>query len=438
MRHRRRYLVYGLLFLLLVINYMDRTALSVAIIPIQHDLHLSPAMTGVVLSSFLWAYVLCVVPSGILVDRIGTRMTNTLSITVWSLATIATGFAGGLVALLSTRVVMGLGESATYPACGRITREWAPEGERGRATAIFNAGAYAGPAVGSLLAAWLLSQHGWHVMFWVMGVIGLAWLVPWLVWFRLPEHSRWLTNSERDHITAQRGTPARDAAPGAPALRALARQRTIWVLAIAQGTAGYTQYLFLTWLPSYLEHVHGLSVFASGTYSAIPYVAAVIGGVAIGTLSDRLLKAGGTHSGNRRIGVAACLLASSVVLAAPAITSTAGALAVISISLMFVATALTLNIALTNDLVRDQRAAGQANSIVILGGNTFGVLAPIITGLIVQVSGGYTAAFIVAGALLITGATLVLTLSRRPITITSGHPTEPSATPQARSADAQA
>jgi ACS family glucarate transporter-like MFS transporter len=257
MRHRRRYLVYGLLFLLLVINYMDRTALSVAIIPIQHDLHLSPAMTGVVLSSFLWAYVLCVVPSGILVDRIGTRMTNTLSITVWSLAAIATGFAGGLVALLSTRVVMGLGESATYPACGRITREWAPEGERGRATAIFNAGAYAGPAVGSLLAAWLLSQHGWHVMFWVVGVIGLVWLVPWLVWFRLPEHSRWLTNSERDHITARRGTPARDAATGAtgaPALRALARQRTIWVLAIAQGTAGYTQYLFLTWLPSYLEH----------------------------------------------------------------------------------------------------------------------------------------------------------------------------------------
>lgn len=416
MRQRRRYIIYVLLFLLLVVNYMDRSALSVAATPIEHELKLGPATTGILLSSFLWTYILFVVPSGIFTDRIGTRTINALSIIIWSLATIFTGFATGLTTLIASRLVMGLGESPSYPACGRVVHEWAPAQERGRATAWYNAGAYAGPAIGSVVAVALMHSYGWHAMFWVMGGLGFVWLVAWLLLFRQPERASWLGESEREQILAERTMrQVEDPSEKKNALRALLSNPTIWVLAIVEGCAVYAQYLFLTWLPSYLEHDRGLSVLSSGLYSALPYAVAVVGGIALGLLSDRLLKRETAVTGQRRVAVAVSLLGSAVVLFTPFVASIGLVLTLVSISLMFVSTAITLNIALTNDLLRQQRWAGQGNSVVILGGNLFGVLAPIVTGYVVQVSGAYTGAFVIAGALLIGGCVLVLTLTRKPI-----------------------
>ena len=416
MREHRRYIVYILLFLLLVVNYMDRSALSVAAGPIGDEFGLGPAATGILLSSFLWTYILFVVPSGIITDRFGTRTTNAVSIVIWSLATVLTGFAAGFAMLVASRLLMGLGESPSYPACGRVVHEWAPVRERGRATALYNSGAYAGPAIGSVVAAALLHAYGWHAMFWVMGALGFGWLAAWLLLFRQPEKAGWLSGDEREHILAERGM--RESEGGSPqrvALRVLLSNRTVWVLAVVEGCAVYTQYLFLTWLPGYLEHARGLSVLSGGLYSAIPYAVAVVGGIALGLLSDRLLNRESAETGQRRVAVAVSLLLSAVVLFAPFVSSIGAVLVLVSVSLMFVSTAITLNIALANDLLRRQHWAGQTNSLVILGGNVFGVLAPIVTGFVVQASGSYTGAFVIAGALLIGGCVLVLTLTRTPI-----------------------
>ena len=419
MRENRRYIVYVLLFLLLVVNYMDRSALSVAAGPIGDQLNLGPASMGVLLSSFLWTYVLFVVPSGIVVDRLGTRLMNVWSIGVWSVATILTGVAGGFAALIGARLLMGLGESASYPTCGRVVHEWAPDSERGRATAWYNSGAYAGPAIGSVIAAGLLNAYGWHVMFWVLGAIGFVWLGAWLLLFRQPERAPWLGERERERILAERSMPRKDTlehrGETKPALRALLSCRTVWVLALVEGCAVYTQYLFLTWLPGYLETARGMSVLSGGLYTAIPYAIAVVGGIGLGIGSDRLLARRGAHTGQRRVAVAGSLIASAVVLAAPFAPSVGLVLALVSISLMFVSTSISLNIALANDLLREQRWAGQANSLVILGGNILGVLAPIVTGFVVAATGGFTGAFLIAGALLILGSALVLTLTNRPI-----------------------
>jgi ACS family glucarate transporter-like MFS transporter len=288
-----------------------------------------------------------------------------------------------------------------------------------------------------VLAATLLHAYGWHAMFWVLGALGFVWFAAWLLIFRKPEDARWLSDREREKILAERSMRADEAAAD-PAhvkavMKALLSNRTVWVLAAVEGCAVYTQYLFLTWLPGYLEKARGMSVLSGGLYTAIPYAVAVVGGIALGVVSDRLLRNTGAHTGRRRRAVAAALLASAVVLAAPFVPATWMALALVSVSLMCVSTSISLNIALTNDLLRERSWAGQANSLVILGGNILGLLAPIVTGFIVSATGGFTGGFIIAGALLVLGCVLVLTMTHQPITDPEGTSQPDSAAEEPRS-----
>src|SRR5271163_930693 len=115
---------------------MDRVALSISGKSIAHDFHLTPVQLGYLFSSFLWLYVICLIPMGVLVDRLGTRAVNAAGMALWSLATVLTGLSAGFGSLLTSRLSMGVGESTTYPAAGRVLREWMPARERGLATAV--------------------------------------------------------------------------------------------------------------------------------------------------------------------------------------------------------------------------------------------------------------------------------------------------------------
>jgi MFS family permease len=415
---RRRWLVYGLLFLLVAINYMDRSALSVAATPISQEFGLSPGQMGVLLSTFLWTYLLCLIPAGILTDRIGTRWTNAISIAVWSLATVLAGLVRGFGALVGARLLMGVGESTTYPAAGRVVQEWAPADERGRVVATYNSGAYAGPALGSLVTAALVTAYGWRTAFVVLGGIGFVWLAAWLIWFRDPAEAKWLGAEEREKILRERGLAQEAAAPAdgrRVGVLELLRHRSMWGVALIQSAAVYTQYMFLTWLPGYLEQARGLSVLKSGAFTAIPYVVAMVLGIAIGVVVDRMLNTQARAEGRRRIVVAGFLLVSSVVLLTPFVSSMAVLIGLISISLTCVSSAVSMNLALLADLLRSPQLAGRANSIAMVGGNVFGLAAPIVTGYVVQFTHSYTAAFIVAGVFLLLGTTVALTMTRTPI-----------------------
>jgi ACS family glucarate transporter-like MFS transporter len=414
---RRRWWIYTLLFLLVSINYMDRSALSVAATPISQEFGLTPGQIGVLLSTFLWTYLVCLIPAGILTDRLGTRWTNAISIAVWSLATVLAGLVRGFGALVGARLLMGVGESTTYPACGRVVQEWVPAAERGRVVATYNSGAYAGPALGSLVAAALVTAYGWRTAFIVLGAVGFVWLAAWLVWFRDPAEAKWLPAAEREEILRERGLAQDVATPDGPRVGVLEllRHRSMWGVALVQSSAVYTQYLFLTWLPGYLEQARGLSVLKSGAFTAVPYIVAMVLGIALGVVVDRLLSAQGRAGGRRRIVVAAFLLVSSVVLLTPFVESLAVVIVLISISLTCVSSAVSMNLALLADLLRSPRLAGRANSIAMVGGNTFGIAAPIVTGYVVQATGSYTTAFVVAGIFLLLGTTIALTMTRSPI-----------------------
>lgn len=416
MTGRRRYLVYAGTFVMMMLCYIDRVNLSVAARAIATSYHLSPVQLGFVFSSFLWTYLVCLIPLGFAVDRWGARTVTAASLLVWSVAGIFTGLSTTYAGLFTSRLALGVGEAASYPAGGRVVREWAPRSERGLAAALLNSGAYAGLAVGAPVVGWIVTEFSWRQSFAITGAAGIMLAILWYALYRGPESASWLNSPERTKILSERDAVVRGPAGGtAQPIGTLLRSVSMWGLALTQGCAGYTLYLFLTWLPTYLADSRGMDVMRSGAFAAVPYAAAVPFGMLLGQFSDRLLRQSSVASGARRGIIAASLLVSSVILFTPLVSSTWLILLLFSISLTCVSTAMGMNIALTNDLLADGRMAGTAISILILGGNSFGIVAPIATGYVVASPFGYSGAFVIAGILLLAGVATALLLTRRPI-----------------------
>lgn len=407
------------LFTLAMINYVDRVALSVASKPISLEFDLSPVAMGYLFSSFLWTYLLCLIPMGILSDRFGSKAVNAAGIGLWSTATMMTGAAGNFVSLIATRLAMGVGEATTFPAGGRVVREWIPASERGLTNAIFLAGTQAGPAVGAVFVAWVISQIGWRGSFFVVGAAGFVWLIAWLIWFDQPERVRWLGAEERAKILAERDADTKrlEQRTGGSRVLELLHTRTMWGLALSEGCAVYTQYLFLTWLPSYLQTTKQLTIVKTGLFTAVPYAGAALLGIALGRVSDRILSRDAIGEGRRRRMGVVMMLSSAVILFTPFVENIWVILALFTLSLTGMATAISLNFSLVNDLLRNPEDSGKAMSILIVGGNSFGIAAPIVTGYVIHWTGSYNWAFGIAGLLLVAGATILLTMTRQPISI---------------------
>ncbi len=413
---RRRAWVALLIFLAVIINYMDRIALSVAARPIVAEFGFSPVQMGYLFSGFLWTYVVCLIPLGMLVDRTGAKRMVGGGIAVWSAATVATALMGSFGALLACRLVMGASEATTYPACGRVIRDWFPERERGLVTTLFNGGSSAGPALGAIITAALVSAFSWRTAFVGLGVLGFVWLAAWLVWYGSPEDVRWLPAAERTRILAERGgdtTPAAQASPSS--IGHLLAQRSVWGLVVTQACLVYTAYLFLTWLPSFLQSTRALSTMNTGWLTAAPYLVTIVLGLAIARASDQLLSSAGIRAGQRRGFVAAMAVLSLLILLAPAVGSLPELLVVLTLVLTGSTTGAGLNFTLASDLLRNPRDVSRVIAITALGGNLFGLIAPIITGYVVAGTGGYDWAFRIAALLLLCGALATLTMTRRPI-----------------------
>lgn len=419
----RRGWIAAFLFTLTMINYMDRIALSIAAKQIAAEFKLSAVGMGYLFSSFIWSYALFLIPMGILIDRFGAKRMAGVGIFIWSAATALTGAAGNFMSLLLARLVMGGGESVSNPVGAKVIRQWIPASERGMVTSIFNSGSYAGPAICSVFLGALVAVYGWRFSFVIAGGIGFLWLLAWLLFFNSPDKARWLPAAEREKILREResqppvrSTPvATDAPQSAAGLLALLRSPTLWGLALTQGCNVYTQYLFLTWLPSYLQASRHMSISKTGVFAAVPYAAAVILCIVVGRISDHFLKKSGVGTGRRRNAVALAMLTGSAILAVPFTSSLAALLLVFSVTLTGIASTTSLNFALLNDLLPGSKDVAKAMAFVVVGGNIFGMIAPIATGYVIDSTGSYDYAFVIAGALLVIGAVVVLTMTRRPI-----------------------
>jgi cyanate permease len=253
------------------------------------------------------------------------------------------------------------------------------------------------------------------VSFMITGSVGFVWVILWLKYFRSPSECPWLPEAERNYILAQTDSRTTAAKPPKGGLLRLMGRRTMWGLFLTQGCCAYTMLLFLFWLPSYFVQARHMSLAKASWFTAVPYIVAVVLGLLIGKLSDSLLTHEAIKQGGRRTLLIAFILSSGLVLLTNMISNEYLLLLVISISLACISSALSLNIALTNDLVWNPAMVGTATGFLILGGNIFGSLVPIATGYIVKWTGAFDDAFYLAGFLLFVAALICFTMTRRPL-----------------------
>jgi MFS family permease len=397
-----RYVLLLFIFFLIMINYGDRVALSIGSKAIGDEFHLTPVQMGYLLSSFSWTYVIFLIPWGTAVDRIGPRVVTMVGMGLWSAATIISGFAANLASLFGARLLMGASESSAFPASGRLIRGWVPRSQFGFANMMAISGGYAGPAVGAIVFGWLASAFGWRGGFIIVGCSGFIWILLAYFWFQKPV----------DAPGAIASAPEKEAAGTMTGFGRLLASPSLWGLFLTQGACVYSHYLHLTWLPNYLQTTRHLTMMKTGLFTGLPFGISVLGSLALSILSDRILGQEGSQTGRRRWMVAVMLVFSAVIVLLPFVNDIWAILAIFTVALTGTSAATGLNSALLTDLLVSPSDAGKAHAVLVVGGNIFGTLAPIVTGYVIADTGTFDATWYFCGALLIAGALIVMSFTR--------------------------
>ncbi len=410
----RRWFLVCLLSLGLSIAYTHRSNIAYALASAQFiaDFHLSDTDRGLLGSGFFWTYGLLQLPAGSLVDRFGPKWPLAGGFLLWCLCSAACGLTVGFGSMLALRLMLGLCESVVAPAGLRWIRDHMEERRRGTATGIFFAGSKYGPAIAAPIGAWLIKQHGWRSMFIDQGLFGLLWLIPWLLF---------AASGRPAEQPPERRSPVKEPiAPETPPFALLLHSRLMWGALI--GTFSYNYFVFyaMTWLPSYFVEQRHLSLTSSGFYTGFSYggmaAMAIFGGFA----ADWFIERGAEPLAARRaFVVAGLLIASTVVLGAlAATTAQAVFFSVLSMAGLGLATA---NYWALPQTAMPKSMAGRVAGSQNLALTVAGILAPILTGWLKQVSGGYAAPMAVTSAILMVGVGAYWFLVRYPQTITEEH-----------------
>lgn len=396
----RRWFLVCLLSVGLSIAYTHRSNIAYALASPDFiaEFHLSDTGRGLLGSAFFWTYGLLQLPAGSLVDRFGVKWPLAGGFLLWCLCSAACGIAGGFTALMGLRLLLGLCEAIVAPAGLRWIRDHMEERRRGTATGIFFAGSKYGPAIAAPIGAWLIRQYGWRSMFIFQGLFGLLWLVPWLL-FAAPGRPSAALSEEKPLA--------------APPFAILLHSRLMWGALI--GTFSYNYFVFyaLTWLPSYFVEQRHLSLTSSGFYSGFSYggmaAVAIFGGYAADWCVERGAEALATR---RAFTVAGLMIASTVVLGALAnTTGQAVFFSVVSMAGLGLATAnywALPQTAMPSSMAG--RVAGSQNVALTVAG----ILAPLLTGWLKQISGGYAAPMAVTSVILMIGVAAYVFLVRSP------------------------
>ena len=316
-RSRVRIVILLLLSVGTMINYLDRTILGIVAPQLTQEIHIDPAMMGIIFSAFAWTYALAQIPGGVFLDRFGNKLTYALSIFFWSLFTLLQSFTLGLKTLLLLRLGLGVSEAPCFPANSRIVSTWFPQHERARATATYTVGEYIGLAAFSPLLFLILEHHGWRTLFFLTGGLGILFTLVWWRFYHEPHQSRIANKAELDYIGVNsinnkiQNVPFnwRDA-------RRLLGCRQIVGASLGQFAGNTTLVFFLTWFPSYLANERHLPWLHVGFFAPWPFLAAAIGILFGGWISDRLLKRTGSVNISRKLPIISGLLLSSCIIAA--------------------------------------------------------------------------------------------------------------------------
>jgi len=402
-----RWWIAGVLGLGVLINYFDRINLSVASQPLSLEFHLNPFTLGIVFSAYLWSYALLQIPIGVWLDRIGIPWMMRVATILWSVATFLTAIAGGLGLVIVARILLGIAEAPAFPACQKATGYWFPRQERGLCTSTFDGAAKFSNVIGVPVVAFIVTQFGWQGAFWFTGIVSALYAVVFWIFYRNPkvmQRKGQLSESEYQYIH-EGGAQDEDFVPKNQVanLGYLLRNRKVWGLTLGFSAYGYSFYLLLTWLPNYLETQMHMSVLKSGYYTAIPWAVATFTDLVIGGwLVDRLIAQGYEPNRVRKTLLVIGMLLGLFVIGAAFTSDPNLAIIWISLGLGGLAFAAPIGSSIVA-LIAPEGSVGAVGGIVNFMNNVLGILAPIVTGFIVGVTGSFAIGFVVAAVVLVIG-----------------------------------
>ncbi|MFC4561698.1 MFS transporter [Nocardiopsis mangrovi] len=383
---RFRILIAVMLFVTVVINYLDRSNLSIAMPAIARELDLTTAQQGLLLSAFGWTYAALQIPGGWLVDRVPPRVLYPVCLILWSAATFFMGVVGGFVALIVLRLLVGVFEAPAYPINSKVATVWFPERERATAIGFYTSGQFIGLALLTPVLSWLQAVLSWHWVFIATGLVGILWAVVWYAWYREPRASKAndaeveLIRSGGGLVDLEREQPERARITRSDVATVLGR-RKLWGIYIGQFCLTSTLWFFLTWFPTYLVDYRGMDYIQSGFLASLPFIAALIGVLTSGVVSDFLLRRGVPLGAARKGPIIVGLLLSTVMVAAGFTDSTA--LVIVVLSVAFFGNGLaSITWSLVSALA-PQRLLGLTGGMFNFIGNLSSIATPIVIGLIV-------------------------------------------------------
>jgi MFS family permease len=390
-----------LLATVLFINYIDRGTVATVAHSLQLDLKVDDAHMGKLFSAFFWTYALTQIPVGWLAERYGAGKVLTVGLLIWASATILMGFAHSFSVFLGLRLMLGLGESVGFPCVSKLLAMAVPEKGLGTANGIVGFAYTFGPAVGLFVGGQIMIHFGWRASFMVFGVLSLLWLVPW---------SRMKVPTEAAAVARAKEAEAGNLAPGTaaerddrwPTYRMILKQPSLWGTGLGLFSSNYVFYFLLNWLPEYLERERGYSADKMTTVGSWAFVTMAVSALVAGWAVDRYIRRGGSANFGYKSIMAVAHAGSLVCMLTMAVGSET-----VSIIALFVYQALTgaasPGVYAMPQILAGPRASGRWVGIHNCLGNLAGVAAPWLTGVMIQATGHFTSAFVVAGAVSLLG-----------------------------------
>jgi ACS family D-galactonate transporter-like MFS transporter len=415
-RSNARYKILALLAVGTMINYLDRTVLGIAAPQLTKELGINAALMGLLFSVFSWSYVAAQIPGGLFLDRFGSKLTYFLSMTFWSLCTLAQGLVSGIGGLFAFRLGLGVSEAPCFPTNSRVVATWFPQSERAMATGTYTVGEYIGLAFFSPFLFMLMGAFGWRSLFLVVGGVGIAFGVVWWLLYREPRDHPSANQEELDYIEAGGGLTQRNKdAAGVDTAAAskksgfewrtigrLLKHRQLTGICLGQFAGNSTLVFFLTWFPTYLATERHMAWLKIGFFAIMPFIAASIGVMFGGVFSDWLLRRGKSPNVARKLPIIAGLLLASTIILANYVESNVVVIAILSVA-FFAQGMAALGWTLVSDIA-PEGLLGVTGGIFNFAANLAGIVTPLVVGLIVAATGSFVGALVFIGVIALIGA----------------------------------
>ncbi|TXN01599.1 MFS transporter [Methylobacterium sp. WL64] len=394
--------VFALLCLVYFITYVDRVNLSTLAPLMAADLHLNNVELGFALSSFGYTYALFQILGGMTADRLGARRTLVLCGIVWTVGTLLTGFVGGLLSLVLARLLLGVGEGATFPAATTAMTRWVPTAERGYAQGVVHSCSRLANTVTPPLVVLMAAYFGWRGTFIALAAVSLCWIVVWALYFRdEPSDHPGCTLEELAELPAARKSAGESSEPTPWA----ALLRRMLPTTLVYFCYNWTLWLYVTWLPSYFVKAQGLNIKESAFFAFGVFGAGVVGDATGGIWADRIYRRTNDLARARRTVIVVSLLGSMVCLL-PVLFVHELAVVALCLSGAFFFLELTVGPIWAIPMDVAPKHAGTASGIMNTGSAIAGIVSPLAFGVIAQLSGSYALPFVGSIALLLVGAVL--------------------------------